>query len=190
MANHGATVERPIFIIGTGRSGTTLFFDILSNHPSLAWPCQYMVGERLRGTERLVNKLAALPGLRGVFGNHRYRRRPVPEPYPFWRRHSPGFARPVRDLDARDVHPAARRDVYAAFAQQLEAMRRPRFLTKYTGWSRIRFIDAIFPDALAGHYSLPHSRRHYFAVNPGAFHLREMVPHWARRLRRRIIAEG
>jgi len=30
-------IERPIFVIGTGRSGTTLFFHLLALHPDLAW---------------------------------------------------------------------------------------------------------------------------------------------------------
>lgn len=41
--------------------------------------------------------------------------------------------------------------MYKAVAEQLKYMRKYRFLTKYTGWSRIHYIDTIFPDAMYLH---------------------------------------
>lgn len=38
-------VERPIFVIGCGRSGTTLLFNLLSNHPDVAETTGYPDGE-------------------------------------------------------------------------------------------------------------------------------------------------
>ena len=30
-------IDRPVFVIGTGRSGTTLFHEPMAYHPQLAW---------------------------------------------------------------------------------------------------------------------------------------------------------
>ncbi|MBU6225384.1 MAG: sulfotransferase [Burkholderiales bacterium] len=38
-------IHKPIFVVGCGRSGTTLLFDILSQHPSLARTTGYPDGE-------------------------------------------------------------------------------------------------------------------------------------------------
>ena len=73
---------------------------------------------------------------------------PLPEPYDVWDEHYQGFSRPCRDLEAWDVPNSLPKKIRAAFAKQQVAMNKPCFLTKYTGWSRIRFIDTIFPDAL------------------------------------------
>ncbi len=115
----------PIFIIGTGRSGTTLLFRLLSQHPELAWPCPAMV-----------------TGNNGKRGQ-----KPEPEPYAFWTRFYRGFASPCRDLEAFDVPVSLPDQLRAEFDQQCEAMGREQLSTKWTGWSRVRFADAIWPDA-------------------------------------------
>lgn len=35
-------VEKPVFILGCPRSGTTIFMNILSFHPCFSWPSQYI----------------------------------------------------------------------------------------------------------------------------------------------------
>ena len=34
-------IDRPIFIIGVGRSGTTILYNLLSIHPELCWFSRY-----------------------------------------------------------------------------------------------------------------------------------------------------
>jgi omega-hydroxy-beta-dihydromenaquinone-9 sulfotransferase len=68
------------------------------------------------------------------------------ENYGFWYTHAYGFAEPGRDLVAEDVTPRVRRQLHAVFERML-TRRRNRILIKLTGWSRIGFLDEIFPDA-------------------------------------------
>ena len=34
-------IQKPIFIIGSGRSGTTIFYNLLATHPELCWFSNY-----------------------------------------------------------------------------------------------------------------------------------------------------
>ncbi|HDH58215.1 MAG TPA: hypothetical protein ENF16_06360 [Bacteroidetes bacterium] len=54
-------IDRPIFIIGTGRSGTTFLFHIMRRHPQLAWLCQYRTQIGLNRYDRIVTGLKRIP---------------------------------------------------------------------------------------------------------------------------------
>ncbi len=140
-------VDRPIFIIGTGRNGTTLLFEVLHSHPDLAWPCQYMVGKWLTKRDRLVRKLATVLVVKKYIREKHYKRRYVSEPFDLWRKYYLGFNRPFRDLTSADCNEKTKRGIRSDFYQQLMNMHKTRFITKYTGWSRIEYVDEIFPDA-------------------------------------------
>jgi len=143
-------VERPIFIIGTGRCGTTLMFNLLHVHPELGWPSQHMVQRFYDRYDRWQGRLSRLPII-GRFAQHRKRHRSFHEPYDLWRQFDPGFNRPCRDLRAEDVTSTTRNGMLSAVEEQLIDMDKKRFITKYTGWSRIQYVDNIFPDALYLH---------------------------------------
>jgi hypothetical protein len=72
------------------------------------------------------------------------------ESYKFWAHQTTGFARPARDLEARDVTQRDKKIIPRAIAQNLTSSR-PRFMAKVTGWSRMGFLKEIFPDALFIH---------------------------------------
>jgi hypothetical protein len=145
MNDSSTQVDRPIFVIGTGRSGTTLLFKMLTRHPDLAWLCQYVTGHDLLRVERFLLRLTQFSWGGDWVLRRLPRRRPIPEPYDFWRRYFPGFNRPGRDLRARDVLRTSVPALRDTIARQVYAMGRARFLGKYTGWSRIGFMDAVFP---------------------------------------------
>jgi hypothetical protein len=142
-------LDRPIFIIGTGRSGTSVMFRFLSPHPGVGWVHKDRE-ERFSNAwgVRVLDRLLHTAG-RSV--KRRTVREPVGEAYWFWDKYTLGFSRPCRDLEAADVYPLLAERIREGVMQQLRPLNRSRFLTKYTGWSRIAFINAVFPDALFLH---------------------------------------
>jgi omega-hydroxy-beta-dihydromenaquinone-9 sulfotransferase len=67
------------------------------------------------------------------------------EAYPFWNAYCPTFGPTERDLVATDLDPSCTR-VREALARML-TRRRSRLLLKITGWPRVGFLRALFPDA-------------------------------------------
>jgi hypothetical protein len=135
--------QDPLFIIGTGRCGSTVFHDLLAYHPQVSW------------FTRLVNKypchprynsmLVTLTGLPGAGALIRRNVSPV-EGYRMWEHHFHGFAAPCRDLTAADAFPYAIASI-RKMARACVTPSRPRLLLKITGWPRLGFLHAVFPTA-------------------------------------------
>jgi hypothetical protein len=136
-------VEKPIFIVGTGRCGSTAFHRLLGVHPQTMWLSGF--AEEFPH-KPLWNRWAVTAmgssTLRRIFGA---RIKPG-ENYGFWYAHAYGFAEPGRDLLGSDVTPRVRHQMHAAFEPMLTS-RRSRLLIKLTGWSRIGFLNEVYPDA-------------------------------------------
>lgn len=134
----------PIFVVGTGRSGSTVFFDILAKHPSVAWLSRLANDHpQLASLNGLLMRIRSYTFLDRLLGDHFG----PSEAYPFWELNSPGFANPHRDLLADDATPAVTHRLRASVGS-ITNERRNRFLAKITGWPRIRFLREIFPQAL------------------------------------------
>jgi hypothetical protein len=118
---------------------------MLAEHPELAWISNY--SNRFGDSAPLLwaARLRHAPGIRAL-GDHPLRPRPV-EGYRPWIDCFPGFARPVRDLCERDAHTDCVQRLRTLVRRHLAVQRRTRFAAKYTGWSRIGFMDRAFPDA-------------------------------------------
>lgn len=89
------TIEHPVFVIGTGRCGSTTLMDLIAYHPAFAWPSQYTA--RLPGLKRaaMFSKMVDLP----VIGSRLKFKRFTPkhaENYEQWNRCFAGFAEPFR----------------------------------------------------------------------------------------------
>lgn len=136
-------VTKPIFIVGTGRCGSTAFHRMLALHPQLMWLSGFAEEfPRRPSWNRWAVTAMGSPVLRRMFGA---RIKPG-ENYGFWYTHAYGFAEPGRDLLPGDVTPRVRKQVRAVFEQMLTP-KRSRLLVKLTGWSRIGFLNEIFEDA-------------------------------------------
>lgn len=136
-------IEQPIFVIGAGRSGSSIFHQTFTEHPRVAWMSVLCD----RHPDRLAWHRALMRGidlpLVGRPLKHHYE---SAECYEFWDRYFRGFSRPCRDLRAEDATPHAITSLRQA-AQGLVTPHRPRLLAKITGWPRLGFLHAVFPDA-------------------------------------------
>lgn len=133
----------PIFIVGTGRSGSTVFHYLLSKHPRVAWPA-WLAETRPNRPQWGHWLMRALDW--PLLGPVLLRYVDQSEAYPFWDLHYPGFSRPARDLRADDVTERARRNLPAAL-NALRTSKRNRLLLKITGWPRLGFLQGLFPEA-------------------------------------------
>jgi hypothetical protein len=136
-------INKPIFIVGTGRCGSTAFHTLLARHPQTMWLSGFAeeFPDKPDWNRRAVTAVRN-PLVRAVFG----KRIKPGENYGFWYRHAYGFAEPGRDLVATDVTPRVRKQLRRVFERMLSPTHN-RLLIKLTGWSRIGFLNEIFPDA-------------------------------------------
>jgi hypothetical protein len=138
-------IEAPIFIVGTGRCGSTFLHRILARHPETGWLSTF--------NEVLPSQtwLSAFSNLyRSPLPERLRHARAFPKPfecYRFWEYYLPGFSRRDRPLTPEDVPDQGIFPVRRAVSQVLRAQRRARFVGKVTGWSRIGYLNRIFPDA-------------------------------------------
>lgn len=136
-------VDKPIFVIGAGRSGSSIFHQAFTEHPHVAW--MSVLCDRHPG--KLASHRALMRGIDlPLAGGLLKRRFESAECYEFWDRHYRGFSRPCRDLRASDATPHAAAALRRA-VDGLVTARRSRLLAKITGWPRLGFLHAVFPDA-------------------------------------------
>ena len=135
-------IYKPIFIIGVGRSGSTALLKTLSQHKNLAWMSE------------LCNKYPDKPYLNQYmlqvidfpfFGEFIQRKFMPGECYLFWSYYSKGFRHACRDLVTDDITHKEKEGLRSVFSQLL-TKRRKRLLAKITGWPRIGYLHALFPD--------------------------------------------
>lgn len=158
-----ARIVKPIFIIGLERSGTTLLYSILANHPECYWlsrldslfPEAPFFSSVVR---RLVYSFArpvyaAIPGTisrsSGLI--------PPSECLPYWRRlfgwgDEENYLIPDDCFDEGDVDYRQVAMLKRDLAKRLVFLGKKRLLLKQPGFSlKIRYWNAVFPDALFVH---------------------------------------
>jgi hypothetical protein len=140
-----------VFIIGTGRCGSTLVHELLARHPDVGFVSnlENRAPRLPAGATRWNNSLygSLSGGMPSTLSRGRWRFKPS-EAYGSLERHvSPMVVAPMRDLVAADASPWLAERFQAFFETRAKAQGRPVFLHKFTGWPRTGFIDAVFPDA-------------------------------------------
>lgn len=123
------TSTRFLFVVGTGRCGSTLLEKILAAHPEVGWVSNL--------PRRLARVARVLP-----LAQH-----PI-EAYDLLAQQvSPMLVDPCRDLTADDAAPWLERRLRRFFDSHAQDEARPVFMHKFTGWPRARLLAAVFPDA-------------------------------------------
>lgn len=140
-------MNHPIAIIGCGRSGTTLLYNMLCCHPELGWFSNYT--DRFPRARPVASISLAYPMAR----RHGWRSRFLPLPsegYPFWNRLCNLDGLPREDpLIETDVTTGARAQANEVIAALLRFQRRPRFINKNTrNTRRLRYVDALLDQPL------------------------------------------
>jgi hypothetical protein len=143
-------VKKPIFIVSVGRSGSTIFHRMFSQHSKVAWISNRLLG-KVPGKPYINRWLLSMLDS-PVIGPLLQNRFKPGEAYAFWEYHCPGFSEPCRDLLPFDVTNKIKKSVPQSMSQILTT-KRHRLLIKITGWPRIGFLHEIFPDAKFVHVS-------------------------------------
>lgn len=139
----------PVFIVGAGRSGSTAFHHAFARHPHVSWVSKIL---DVLPTQERLNR-AVLKGLdtpligaalaRGIIEPGHLK---PSEAYAYWERIAPGFSEPFRDLLETDLTERTKANLQGA-VERLTVEGRPTPLIKITGWPRIGYLQAAFPDA-------------------------------------------
>lgn len=136
-----------VFIVGSGRCGSTLIHEIISRHEAFGFV------SNIEDNFAALNKMGKWNGYlyRTPIGNFTTKgklRFAPSEAYQIISREvSPIYANSCRDLLASDATPWLEKRFRRFFEERAQAQGRPFFLHKYTGWSRLGFFSSIFPDA-------------------------------------------
>jgi hypothetical protein len=136
-------IEKPIFTVGVGRSGSTVFHRMFSEHPNVAWlstQCNRYPSKI--SINRFLMKAIDYP----IVGRYLIKNINRGECYDFWEYHCKGFRGPCRDLLPEDVKKKTKEKIQNAMSRTL-TNKRSRLLVKITGWPRIGFLHEIFNDA-------------------------------------------
>jgi hypothetical protein len=136
-----------VFVIGTGRCGSSLLHEIMARHPDVGFVSN--IDDRLGGLD-----------LAGRWNQAIYRRVPnrftekgrlryaPSEAYNVLDKQvSPILSAPSRDLLAEDVTPWLAARLRQFFERRAEAQGHAVFLHKFTGWPRSGFLHEVFPEA-------------------------------------------
>jgi hypothetical protein len=139
-------MTRPVFVLGTGRCGSTLVHEVLARHRLTGFVTNLDDLGIARSSARQNQVWRCLPA--GVTRKGGTRFAPSEGYRMLAREVSPMLVDPVRDLTARDATPWVRDRLAELVADRSRRLAAPVFLHKFTGWPRAGLLDACFPDAV------------------------------------------
>jgi hypothetical protein len=150
-------IDRPVFVLGNIRSGTTILYNLLAVHPDLCWFSNFSDRYWRHGAVPLLHRALDLPvvgpRIRRAIAANRRPAYPVP-----WPREgdaiyhvAAGFGRARDGIEAELSDVSAMR-LRAVIADHLRWTARPRFLSKQTANNRrVALLEQMFPDACYVH---------------------------------------
>lgn len=150
-------ISKPVIVIGSGRSGTTIISEILFRHEDLAWPSNYQEMFpakpginlfRLAFENKLWRLQGQKPQLNKVSKLNKVLFKPA-EAYKFWEYltgpdvdFSRGFLLNQKP-SAEDL-----KRIHKAFNKIVRYQSKKRLAFKITGPARIGYLKTVFPDAV------------------------------------------
>jgi hypothetical protein len=151
---------RFLFIIGTGRCGSTLVQELIAGHPDVGYISNLDMAlapfnPKGRGNHAIARMMTGSLGRRDS-AYLKHRRYTLAEHVHFGpseayrlidRQLSPIVSEPFRDLTAADVTPWLAERFRSFFTERANAQATPVFMHKFTGWPRAGFIHAVMPEA-------------------------------------------
>jgi hypothetical protein len=150
-------MHKPVFIIGSPRSGTTILLDLLSAHEDFAWVSHYSHFAPKVHNLAYLNRVYDIPFLgRRIFLKKNAIRNVLPhptEPWGFWNAYLPKFQwerggkTPPRRRTKEDISTQEIRNTRKAVQSICRFQHKSRFLSKYTDFPRIEYLTQVFPDA-------------------------------------------
>lgn len=145
--NTSDSPSRYVFVIGTGRCGSTMVEEVLARHPATAFLSNFEDLSRAGSWTRAWNNTIYRVVPPSLTRKGRLRFAPSEGYRALDRDVSPILSRPWRDLTADDATPWLAERTRRFFAMHAKAQGRPVFLHKFTGWPRARFLASVFPTA-------------------------------------------
>jgi hypothetical protein len=138
---------RFVFVLGTGRCGSTMVEEVLARHPGADFLSNLedrsRVGPWIRRWNKQIYDL--VPPTLTQKGRMRFA---PSEGYRVLDREvSPILSRPWRDLTAADVTPWLAARTGSFFGERARADPHRVFLHKFTGWPRAGFLGGVLPDS-------------------------------------------
>jgi len=139
-------MKSPIFIVGTGRCGSTIFFKLICHHPDLCWHStlenKYPNSSIVRSLSKHFNRDPYYSILSKLYGGFK-----PGEVWNVWEKADPDFVEPPRPIQDEDVTEEKKRKFREIVETKIRKSKGDRFIAKLTGWSRIPYLKEIFPDA-------------------------------------------
>ena len=137
---------RRVFVLGTGRCGSTLVHEVLARHEGTGFITNLDDLGVAKSSHTQNSLWRRLPP--GATEKGRARFAPSESYRVLEREVGPIIVDPIRDLTAADATPWLAKRVRHFFDERSPRLKAPVLLHKFTGWPRVGFLDAIYPDAL------------------------------------------
>ncbi len=149
-------IDRPIFIIGSGRSGTTILYNLLSMHPELCWFSTYSDMFPKNNYIAVLHRIFDIPFVgklikKTIIRQKKIKILPIPsEGGNIYHKYC-GFEHRFKTTEL-DYNLKSERRLKRVIQRHLKATGKKRFLSKQTAnTQRIRLIHSLFPDGFYIH---------------------------------------